>query len=142
VNKQSGVPLPILLILSGLWVLWAFGWQTVFSRLWLELDGTVVASVDVPAKGAPRYGTYYTVRSADGHDTQYVAGATDASLDRSLPVGTKLRKRRWELGYSIDGRWASFPTYFYLPLLCAAVVALTAGILKWPAWRRSFVASR
>lgn len=136
-GKQLGLPLPVALIVAGLWVLWGFGYQTVLNRLLIAENGVITASVDAPYKGAPRYASYYTIRSEDGHELSYTAGATDASLERSLPVGTRLRKNRWELGYEINGRQVSFPTGFYGSILVAALVAVVVGIFRLPAWCRS-----
>ncbi|MGH6818057.1 MAG: hypothetical protein ACREC1_04720 [Methylovirgula sp.] len=139
--KPAGLPTPIVLILAGLWIFWGFGYQTVLARYLIHVNGVVVSSFDVPSKGAPRYGTDYVIRSPDGHEVRYTAGATDASLERSLPVGTRIRKVRWELGYEVDGRWVVFPVAFYSIILAAAFIALGYGIYRWPAWRRSLMSS-
>ena len=128
------------LILAGVWVLWVFGYQTVLARYLIEVNGVIVSSADAPSKGAPRYGTYYVIRSADGRESHYTAGATDASLARSLPVGTVLRKARWQLGYEVNDHWVAFPVRFYAAMLGAAVAAIAYGAYRWPAWRRSITA--
>jgi hypothetical protein len=113
-------------------MLWGFGIQTLWTRYAMAVEGTVVSSRDVPSKGAPRYATEYVVRGADGHDYQYVAGATDASLDRSLPVGSQIQKKRGQLGYEVNGQWRSFPIYFYSAIFGVAFFAIFwAALLQW-----------
>jgi hypothetical protein len=124
-QDRTRVLLPLAM---GLWILWAFGFQTVYRRAATALDGTIVASVTVPAGGGPRHGTAYRLRAPGGAVVAYDAGPTDASLPRDLPVGTALRKRRWQLGYWRDGRWQPFPVLLYAAILGvgAALLALAA----------------
>ena len=96
---RSGVPL-----LFALWILYAFGYQTVWVRLNTQVEGTVISSHDTPSTGAPRYATEYLIRGQNGQNSSYVAGCTDASLPRSLPIGTQLVKKRWDWGYQINGK--------------------------------------
>jgi hypothetical protein len=90
--KSKVVPNPAIPLIFGLFILWGFGYETVGSRLKTQLEGVVVSSRDIPSTGAPRYATEYTLRGPDGRESLYVAGATDASLPRSMPVGTSLKK--------------------------------------------------
>ena len=87
----------------------------------------------MPSRGAPRYATDYIVRGLDGRDYTYVAGCTDASLQRSMPVGTHIRKERWRLGYEQDGNWVNFPMVFYSVVLGIALACMFWGILE--EWR-------
>ncbi|MDE2290843.1 MAG: hypothetical protein KGL53_02065 [Elusimicrobia bacterium] len=113
----------------GLFILWTFGWETVGQRLRIQAVGEIVTSRDVPAKGAPRYATQYTLREPDETVTEFWSGATDASLARSMPVGTKVDKQRWRLDYKMDGRLVAFPIIFYAIVLgigfCLAALGLT-----------------
>jgi hypothetical protein len=133
-SSRPAAPLPIILIVTALWIFWGFGYQTVWQRFTTQLDGVVVSSRDIPSKGAPRYATEYVVRGEDGRDQAYVAGATDGSLERSLPVGTSIQKKWGELGYEVDGRRVSFPVIFY-----SAIFGVAFGCLFWAwlQWRRS-----
>jgi hypothetical protein len=72
----------------------------------------------------------YLVRSDDGHEQSYVAGPTDASLERSLPVGTRLRKDRWSFSYEVNDRRVWFPIVFYGVLLLGALAAFCIGVFK------------
>src|SRR5258706_3593359 len=107
-----------------LFIIWGFGYETVWQRLVTEVDGVVVATRDSPSPGAPRYATHYVIRASNGKAHAYTAGATDADLERSLPVGTRISKRRWELGYTQDGRWIRFPIAFYVIILVGAACML------------------
>jgi hypothetical protein len=131
--KTALAPNPLLLLVFGLFILWGFGFSTIGLRLYLELDGDVVSSHDRSAKGAPRYVTEYILRASDGSEFFYAAGPTDASLPRSLPVGTHLTKRRWRLDYEKDGQTIDdFPITFY-----AIVVGIGLALILW-----SFLAFR
>jgi hypothetical protein len=110
---------------------------TVPPRLWLSLDGAVVSSVDEPYRGAPRYDTRYRLRGRDGHLIDYTAGPTDGDLDRSIAVGSAIRKARGELGYSVDGRWRGFSwqayaLVFVLSLACFGRAAFYGWRIIYP----------
>jgi hypothetical protein len=123
-------PNPIVLSLFGLWILWGFGYQTLWVRLMTNVEGTVVSARDIPYPLAPaRHGTEYMLRTPEGDTDRYVAGATDASLPRNIPVGRYIKKRRWQLSYEQDNhRIDDFSVLFYGAMLSAAV-----GILVWAA---------
>jgi hypothetical protein len=112
----------------GLWILWAFGYETLATRLITNVEGTVISAQDVPNPVAPtRHGTDYTLRSPSGGNVHYIAGATDASLPRNLPVGTYIKKQRWHLSYEQNGREIDdFSVSFYVAILSMAV--------GWVAW--------
>ncbi len=135
--KQDGRAIPVVLILWGVWMLWGFGWQTVVERLLIQVDGTVVTSRHEPSKGAPRYASHYQIKSPDGHLETYIAGATDASLERGLPEGTRIHKDRWSLGYQINEQWVAFPVLFYATVLAIGMLCIGTGVLRWRAWRRA-----
>lgn len=122
---------PAWLAVIGLLILYGFGWQTVGRRLLLQADGTIVASRDEPAKGAPRYATEYKVRGPGGSEQVLWSGATDASLARSMPVGTRIKKVRWQLGYERDGAWVGFPYVFYDVVLGVGLGVVLLGISGW-----------
>ena len=114
-------------VLFGLFLLWGFGWETVGHRLLTSVDGVIVASRDVPSTGAPRYATEYAVRGANGEEQLFWAGITDASLPRSMPVGTRIRKLRWHLGYEQNGTLIGFPEKFFYAVVCTCGL----GVLVW-----------
>ena len=116
------------LIVFGLFILWGFGFETVWPWLSLDVNGVIVASSDIPSKGAPRYATQYTFRAADGTEYSVWAGPTDGSLPRSMPVGTRIRKQRWHLEYERDGSRAEFPYIFYGIILAIGFGVLLQGL--------------
>ena len=123
-------PKSVVFTLSALWILWSFGFQTLWVRYPTELEGVVVYSHHTSR--TPRYGTEYVIRDASGHDTHNVAGATDASLDRSIPVGSRIEKKWGQLGYALDGEWQSFPVVFYGAAMGLAVPALSGSARSGP----------
>ena len=89
-----------------------FGANEIVQRLLIELDGIVISS---QTSTGNRQATTYVFRSTDGGQHQYVAGPTDQSLPRRLPVGTRITKRKYDLGWERDGqRVNDFPLYFYV----------------------------
>jgi len=123
-------------VVFGLFILWGFGWETVGLRLKTDVDGIIVASRDIPSTGAPRYVTEYTVRGADGNAQVFLAGPTDGSLPRSMPVGTHIRKKRWHLGYERDGRREGFPYIFYSVFLAIGLGLVIRGIFIFRSQKR------
>jgi hypothetical protein len=105
---------PAVRLLFALWILYGFGYLTAWQRLETQVQGTVVSSRDVPSTGAPRYATYYMIRGKNEQNSSYVAGCTDASLPRSLPVGTQLIKKKWDWGYQINGEYERFENVRFL----------------------------
>jgi hypothetical protein len=124
-------PSPWFLVCVALFILWGFGYETVWDRLTADIDGVIVSSRDVPSKGAPRYATEYVIRGPDGQAHTYVAGPTDSSLERSMPIGTRVHKERWKLGYERDGHQVSFPIEFYSAILGIALACLLWAVLQW-----------
>ncbi len=112
-RAEDGRRTAIFLIFLGLFIIWGFGWETVGHRLWTNVNGIIITSRDVPSKGAPRYATEYTLKGDDGNETIFWAGPTDGSLARSMPVGTRILKKRWNLDYERDGNRIGFPYGFY-----------------------------
>jgi len=129
-------PKPWVLIAFGLLILWGFGWETIGRRLQTDVDGVIVGSQDVPSTGAPRYATRYTVRGPDGNQKEFWAGPTDGSLPRSMPVGTRIRKRRWHLDYERNGSRVDFTEMYFYDLVLACGVGITVwGVVLWRSQR-------
>jgi hypothetical protein len=120
---------PVLLF--GIWILWGFGYETVWQRYATAVDGVIVSCHDDPSTGAPRYASEYVVRDDLGHDQTYVAGPTDASLERSLSVGTRIEKRWGQLGYRVNGEWIAFPAFFYSGMLAIALFCVAWALWQW-----------
>jgi len=131
-NPTRTGPTPIVLLLFGLWILWGFRFDTVGKRLEIQVDGVVTSSRDIPTTRGPRYATEYTWRGPDGQDHVYVAGFTDGSLPRSMPVGTYLKKQRWHLDYERNRRHVDdFPLFFYQVTLGIALGCVVWSVILW-----------
>lgn len=93
-----------------------------YQRASIALDGKVVSSETSCMQPANnRCATVYVVESKDGVHTEYIAGPTDHSLQRRLPVGTNISKQKWHLSYSINGTEIdTFPVVFHTYLLTFA----------------------
>lgn len=129
---------PIVLLLFGLWILWGFGVETVGTRLEAQFEGVVVSSRDVPPTRGPRYATEYTLRGKNGQNQIYIAGPTDASLPRDMPVGTYLNKQKWHLYYQRnEQRVDDFPIFFYQMTLGIALCCVLWSVLLWRGQRRA-----
>jgi hypothetical protein len=130
-RQEKFKPHPTVLLVWGLWMLWIWS-STTWNRLDIQLDGTVIASQDVPPTRGPRYATEYTLRGPDGRDQYYVAGPTSDSLPRSMPIGTCLKKQRWQLFYERDGqRIDDWGFWSYGLFLCPAIGALYWSFSRW-----------
>lgn len=127
----------LLMLVTGFWILYGFGYQTVWNRLELDVQGTVISSTSLPYVGAGRYVTNYVIHSENGTEFSYTAGPTDASLDRGLPVGTVFKKLRGSLGYWVNNQWSAFPIAFYLVFLFGATTAVLCGAYQMAVWRLS-----
>jgi hypothetical protein len=137
-NTVRTGPTPIVLLLFGLWIVWGFGFNTVGARLETQVDGVVISSRDIPVTRGPRYATEYTLRGPDGQDRVYIAGATDASLPRRMPVGTYLKKQRWHLSYERNNQYVDdFPLFFYQVTLGIALGCMVWSVILWHGQRHA-----
>jgi hypothetical protein len=119
-------PNPLILGVWSLWMLWV-SLSPVWYRLNAELDGQIISARDIPPTRGPRYATVYTLRSPDGRQSEYVAGATSDSLPRSMPIGTYLKKPKWTIYYERDGtRCDTGVPWFSVVITCFAI-----GCLVW-----------
>jgi hypothetical protein len=127
-------------VFFALFILWGFGYATLWVRLTTAIDGVVVSRQYLPrTPWIHGSGMRYVILKADSTTQEYVAGGTDASLSRNIPAGVRLQKRKWELSYSVDGkRIDDFPRYFYSVILAGALALLFWGShqsVKLAAWR-------
>jgi hypothetical protein len=131
-KKKTGFR-PVVLFLFGIWILWGFGFQTVWKMLQTEISGVVVSSRNIHHwyEGNSRYSTRYQIRGEDGQEREYMAGPTDGTMQRNMPVGTKLKKRRWQLDYERDGERIHFPIVFYDITLGIGLAALLWSFQLW-----------
>ena len=129
-------PQAVILICAAIWILYGFGYETVWRRLTTELDGVVIKKWDLPrSPWVHGVGTVYVLRGPGGGEVQYISGATDASLPHDIPVGAHLVKNKWELSYiQNDQRQSDFPLYAY-----SGMFGIALSCLMWAAliiWRR------
>jgi hypothetical protein len=98
---------------------WLFAGSEIFQRATIELHGKVVSSeTSCVQPQNNRCATEYVVERNDHVQKRYVAGPTDKSLRRGLPVGSEIDKDKWALAYAIDGVPINdFPSAFYGGLL-------------------------
>lgn len=125
---------PTALLLLSLWIFWGFGYETLAKRLSAHVEGTVISSREVAYPLAPaRYSTEYIVRGLNGQNQTYVAGPTDASLPRTIPVGTHVKKLPWHWSYEENGQLTdSFGWLFY-----SLVLAVGTSCLVWSVMLRA-----
>jgi len=116
-----------LAVAAGLCIF--FGANEIGQRMLIEIDGTIVSSQTTPG---PRRVTTYVLRSADGQRREYVAGATDRSLPRDLPVGTHVSKHRYELSWRLNERKVDdFPVWFYLGACLVGAALAYFAFAQW-----------
>lgn len=110
-------------------LIWLFAGHEIYQRANVVLNGVIVTSkTDCVQPYNNRCATEYVVESADHAHVVYVAGPTDASLRRRLPVGTRIRKDKWSLTYFVNGKKVDdFPTRFYGGLMLFGLMCALFG---------------
>lgn len=99
---------------------------SVGGRLLLDVNGTITAR-EVTTGYRPA--AIYTVSTSNGGKSTFISGPTDASLPRDLKIGSNLEKRKWELGYSINGNYVlDFPIGFYIGVLVLGICLLFISV--------------
>jgi hypothetical protein len=118
-----------VLALFAAWTLY-LGASGLSTRLLTSVDGTVISSRTT--EGA-RPVTYYTIEASDGQEQSFIAGPTDGSLPREMPVGTVIQKKKFELSYLRNRqRVRDFPLGFHM-LWFAVSTVFARGAFVW--WR-------
>ena len=106
-----------------------FGANEITQRMLVEIDGTIISS---QATEGPRSATTYVLRSADGQQREYVAGPTDRSLPRHLPVGARISKHRYELSWRFNEQKVDdFPIAFYLGACLLGGLLAYFAFMQW-----------
>jgi len=123
---------PLILLFFSLFIFWGFGYHTAWQFLKIDLDGVVISSKDIPSTAAPRHSTKYGIRASDGLVHDYVSGPNDGSLPTDMPVGTRIKKRRWSLYYERDEKSYSFPYGFYSFILTGAFCGIVYALVRVP----------
>lgn len=122
---------PLLLILIAIGTFWTSGYLGVWYRLQIAAEGTVIAREDFP-RTMQTHGptTLYRLRREDGSVGGYIATTSDASLPRTIPVGTAISKHRWDLFYLLDGkRVDDFPLVGSLAALAVGLACLVGAVI-------------
>lgn len=106
-----------------------FSSNEILQRALIRVEGSIVSS-QTPTGNRPV--TYYIVRGADGVNREYVAGATDSSLPRGLPVGTYIKKEKYKLSWQENQNIiADFPLYFYMGIYGIALALAYWSFAQW-----------
>ena len=106
-----------------------FSSNEILQRALIQVEGTIVSSQTTKGN---RPATYYVVRGADGVNREYVAGATDSSLPRRLPIGTYVRKDKYKLSWQENQDIvADFPLYFYMGNYGIALALAYWSFAQW-----------
>jgi hypothetical protein len=117
--------LPVLIV-GGAWFSF-MALYTLFGRLATEVDRTIISRQII---SEPRRGAIYSLRDSKGNLETYVAGATDASLSRDIPIGTHVAKERRHLGYNLNGSYINdFPIVFYSTVASIGVCFLWFAVI-------------
>jgi hypothetical protein len=123
---------PGLLILIAIGIFWTFGYNGLWHRLRLDVEGQVTARQDFPQT---RYThgpqTVYSLQRNDGSTFEYVATRVDPSLPRTIPIGAYIAKREWDVSYLLNGeRVDDFPIIAYVVfLVVGSACIIGAGVL-------------
>ena len=116
-----------------------FGLSEPVSRLLIDIEGTVVESqTKCVQPHNNRCVTTYTLQPSNSLEPiVYRAGFTDQALSRYIKNGSHVEKRKWQLGYYVNGRYREdFPITFYLVISCLASVVFIQGVLVIPRFLR------
>ena len=106
-----------------------FSSNEILQRALIDVDGRIVSSQTTSGN---RPSTYYVVRGSDGVDSEYVAGATDSSLPRHLPVETYIKKHKYDLSWQKNQVIVDdFPLYFYMGIYGIAFALSYWSFAQW-----------
>lgn len=103
--------------------------STMYGRLAIEVDGKVASVTQACLPQENRCASVYIIDTISRPRQTYAAGATDASLRRNIPVGSAIKKRKWQWTHQIDGKEIDdFPLGFYRVILAFSVATLTHAL--------------
>ena len=121
--------MPAFLIVVAVGIFWTFGYNGIWHRLQIDIEGKITARQDLP-QTVYTHGptTLYTLQQGDGSVHEYTATLVDPSLPRTLPVGAYVTKRKGEVTYFLNGKPVDdFPLTAYIVLLGVGIVCLIAA---------------
>jgi hypothetical protein len=123
---------PGILLIFAIGIFWTAGYNGVWYRARIDVEGTVTARKDFPPnKYTHGPTTRYTLKTGDGTIREYTATHAEPSLPRTIPVGVSVTKRKGEMFYSLNGRRIDdFPLRTYVIVLGVGIAFMIgAGIL-------------
>ncbi len=118
-----------------------FGVFGILGRASIVVSGTVVESrtACVQPQNNRCVTTYRVVSESKASETIYKAGPTDQSLQRRLPVGTRIHKAPWSLDYSVDGLPVrDFPWAPYAVIIILGSLMTVSGAIRAPSAYRAW----
>jgi mannose-6-phosphate isomerase-like protein (cupin superfamily) len=123
---------PGMLLIFAIGIFFTVGYNGLWHRLQIDVDGTVTARQDF-ARTSSTHGptTRYTLKNDDGTVRTYMATNSDPSLPRTIPIGVHVTKHKGETFYFLNGRLIDdFPLKAYVIALGVGIAFLIgAGIL-------------
>jgi hypothetical protein len=131
-REWLGEVAPGILLLLALVILPTLGYNGVWQRYQIDLQGTVTARQDFPPnKYTHGPTTRYTLKMGDGTIREYTATHSEPSLPRTIPIGVTVTKRKGEMFYSLNGRRIDdFPLKTYVIGLGVGIASMIgAGVL-------------
>lgn len=110
-----------------------FSLKEITHRLLIAVEGTIIKSETTTDY---RPVTNYVVRGESGNDQIYVSGPTDRSLQRNMPIGTYIKKNRYELSWIKNKETINdFPLIFYVGVCGLGIMLGYWGICQWRLYR-------
>jgi len=96
---------PGMLLILAIGIFFTVGYNGLWHRLQIDVDGTVTARQDFQ-RTSSTHGptTRYTLKKDDGTVRTYMATSSDPSLPRTIPIGVHVTKRKGETFYFLNGR--------------------------------------
>lgn len=130
-TKKVINPFIALLIFGAILV--TMSCSEINERALIEIDGKIVnKEVVCQQPNNNRCVANHLIDSVSGESqSTYSAGPTDQSLSHDLPVGARLKKKKWQLGYEVDGKAVDdFPITFYAGSLMIGLLSIGGWFLK------------
>jgi hypothetical protein len=131
---------PGILLIFAIGIFFTVGFNGLWHRLQIDVDGTVTARQDF-ARTSSTHGptTRYTLKKDDGTVRTYMATDSDPSLPRTIPIGVHVTKHKGETFYFLNGqRIDNFPLHNYVIALGVGFAFLIGAglLLARDRWRR------
>lgn len=120
-------PMQIALLLTA--ISGYMGGSTIYERLSLEVDGTVVSKTTTCLPGGSRCGSVYNLDALAGRQQVDASGAAGASLERNIAIGSQVVKFKSEWGYRVNGtKINDFPFVIYFSLIGISLIFVCVAV--------------